>query len=99
MLTAKESTIDLGTLEFGKVYQFTYDITNSLNKDMAINKLQVSCTSCTEAKFVKSVKGNATETLKVTYTPGSVGNQSKWVDIVYDNDQRLRVQFKAVVNG
>lgn len=99
MLKALEETIDLGTIEYGKVYNFHYEIVNESPKDLVINKIQVSCTSCTQGKFVNKLAAGAKDKLKVTYTPGSVGNQSKWVDVVYDNDQRLRVQFKAVVNG
>ena len=97
-LKALEATKDLGTLKFGQVYNFEFDITNTLPKDMVIDKVQVSCSSCTTATMDKKVKGNSTAKLKVTYTPGVVGPTSKSVNIKYDKDQVLTVQFKGVVN-
>lgn len=99
MLTVEKPTIDLGVLQYGKPHTFECLITNTLGKDMIINKVQVSCNSCTKATFVKKLEGNKEAPLKITFTPGSVGNQSKWVDVVYDSDQKLRIEFKAVVNG
>lgn len=99
MLTVDKTTIDLGTLKYGKTYTFKYMVTNNSPKNMVINKLQTSCSSCTKATMSKLLKENQTTEMKVTYTPGSVGNQLKWVDIIYDSDQHLRVEFKAIVNG
>lgn len=99
MLTTNEQLKDLGIIEFGKVYNFEFDIINTLGKDMIINKVQVSCTSCTKATLPRKIKGNESAKMKVTFTPGITGNTSKWIDIIYDNDQVLRVNFKAVVNG
>ena len=92
-----EPTKDLGEIQFGKVYTFEYDVINTLEKDMVINKIQVSCSSCTTATIGKVVKGNSTAKLKVTYTPGAVGSTSKHVTIIYDKDQILRIDFKGVV--
>src|SRR5688572_29944964 len=99
MLTTNKELIDLGTINFGKVYNFEYEITNTLSKDMVIDKIRTSCSSCTSATLPKKIKGNSTAALKVTFTPGVTGNASKHVDVLYDNDQVLRVSFKAVVNA
>lgn len=99
MLTTKTETVDLGVIKFGKVYEFEYEIANTIGKDMLINKVQVSCSSCTSATLPKKIKGNDTAIMKVKYTPGTVGNALKYINILYDNDQVLRVNFKAVVNG
>ena len=99
MLIAKEELKDLGTIQFGQVYNFEFDIENTLEKDMVINKVQVSCNSCTKATITKKIKGKEKATLKVTFTPGAVGSTNKWIDIRYDTDQILRVKFKATVNG
>ena len=99
MLTVKQNELDLGTIQFGKVQNFEFEFTNTLPKDMVINKIQVSCTSCTVATMTKKIKGNQSATMKVQYTPGAVGLSNKWIDVVYDGDQVIRVKFKAVVNG
>lgn len=99
MLTVDKKELDLGTITFGKVYDFEYEITNTLGKDMVINKIQVSCSSCTTATLPRKIKGGNSAKMKVKFTPGVVGNASKWIDIIYDTDQVLRVNFKAVVNG
>lgn len=99
MLTANKELIDLGTIQFGKVYNFECEITNTLDKDMVIDKIRTSCSSCTKATLAKKIKGKSSEVLKVTFTPGVTGNTSKYVDILYDNDQVLRVNFKASVDA
>lgn len=99
MLIASEQVKDLGVIEFGKVYDFEIEITNTLGKDMIVNKVQVSCASCTKATLPRKIKGNESAKMKVTFTPGITGNTSKWIDVIYDTDQTLRVNFKAVVNG
>lgn len=99
MLKVDKKEIDLGTIQFGKVYNFEYEITNTVGKDLKVDKLQVSCQSCTKATMPSKIKGNESAKMKVTYTPGAIGNTLKYVDIMYDNDQVLRVTFKAVVNG
>ena len=99
MLRAKEELKDLGTIQFGQVYNFEFEIENTLDKDMVINKVQVSCNSCTTATITKKIKGKEKATLKVTFTPGVTGISNKWIDIRYDTDQILRVKFKAIVNG
>ena len=98
MLKSTIDVLDLGTLQYGKVYDFEFDIINSSPKDMSIDKIQASCNSCTKATMSKKVKGNETGKMKVTYTPGVTGTTSKWIDVVYDRDQVLRVHFKALVN-
>lgn len=97
-LKALEATKDLGALKFGQVYNFEFDITNTLEKDMVINKIQVSCSSCTTATMDRKVRGNTTAKLKVIYTPGALGTTSKTVTIRYDKDQLLTVTFKGVVH-
>ena len=98
MLKAKEVEKDLGIIKFGQIYNFEFDIENTLEKDMVINKLQVSCSSCTTATLPKKLKGLSKSKMKVTYKPGVAGTASKWIDIIYDGDQVLRVKFKAIVN-
>jgi len=99
MLTVDKEEIDLGTVQFGKVYEFEYEVTNTQAKDAVVNRVQASCSSCTKANITKRIKGNETVKMKVTYTPGAVGKSSKRIDVVYDNDQILKVSFKAIVNG
>lgn len=98
MLKAKEELKDLGTIKFGQVYNFEFEIENTLEKDMVINKVQVSCSSCTTATMPKKVKGKEKVIMKVTYKPGTTGTTSKWIDIRYDGDQVLRVNFKAAID-
>ena len=98
MLKVNQQLIDLGTIKFGKVYTFEYEITNTVGNDIPIDKVRVSCSSCTQATLPKKIKGNETVTMKVTYTPGVIGPTSKAVDVLYDGDQVLKVQFKAEVN-
>lgn len=99
MLTVDNTEIDLGTIQFGKVYEFEYTLTNTVGKDMVINSLKPSCSSCTKASITKKIKGNDSAKMKVTYTPGAVGKALKSIDILYDGDQYLKVTFKAMVNG
>jgi hypothetical protein len=99
MLIATEQLKDLGTVNFGQIQNFEFEIENTLEKDMVINKIQVSCTSCTTATMPKKVRGKEKVIMKVTYKPGAVGKTNKWIDIRYDGDQILRVNFKALVNG
>ena len=99
MLRAIEEIKDLGTVKYGQTYNFEMEVENTLEKDMIINKLAVSCSSCTTATMDRKVKGLQKAKVKVTYKPGVVGNSQKWIDIRYDNDQVLRLNFKAMVNA
>lgn len=99
MLKVDKEEIDLGTVQFGKVYEFDYEVTNTIEKDSVINKVQTSCSSCTKAAITKKIKGNETTKLHITYTPGAVGSANKKVTVFYDTDQVLVVKFKAIVNG
>ena len=98
MLKANVEPFDIGEMKFGKSYDFTFEVTNELDKDMVINKIQVSCNSCTKATMPNKVKGNQTAKVNVKFTPGVTGNVSKWIDIRYDDDQVLRLKFIGVVN-
>jgi hypothetical protein len=98
MLTLKQEVVDLGMVKFGSPRTFEVEVTNTLGKDMPVNRLQVSCSSCTKAHLPTKIKGNETVMMKITYTPGIVGETSKYVDVVYDKDQVLRVKFKATVH-
>lgn len=97
MLIVKEEIKDIGNVVFGRPVTFEIEVHNTLEKDMIVNKVQVSCASCTTATMPKKVRGKESVNMKVTYKPGVLGNIAKWVDIVYDNDQLLRVKFKGVV--
>lgn len=98
-LKAKEPTKDLGEIKLGQVYNFEYEIENTLPTDVKIDKVQTSCSSCTSAKIDSSIKGNSTNLLKVTFTPGVLGQTTKRVSIMYDKGSVLVVDFKGVVNG
>jgi len=99
MLKVNEEVKDLGTIQYGTVHSFEIEVENTTAKDVPINKVQVSCSSCTKATITKLIKGSSKEKLKVTFTPGVVGQTNKWVDLIYDGDQTLRIKFKALVNG
>lgn len=95
MLVADTPNIDLGSIKFGKPLKFTYTIRNTGDKDVKIKKLSVGCGSCTVATIQPDlVKASSQGTVNVTFTPGSIGIQKKWVDVLYDNTS-LRLEFRG----
>lgn len=98
MLVPTQRTMDLGQLKFGKPYSFIYTVQNSSDKVVKINRMIVGCTSCTKASTTQTtIKPGETGIINVTYTPGKTGKSKKNIQVVYDTDQILRLDFTANV--
>lgn len=98
MLTVKTNPINLGDVKFGVKNTFVFNLKNTSNKTIIINKLLVGCTSCTKASTSLFILDPGTETnIDVEYTPGSTGRTSKYVYVTYDTDKELKLEFKANV--
>lgn len=96
MLTTIQSPIDLGQVKFGKTVKFSFDVKNSGKVPIQITKLWVGCSSCTKASTRKAMlaDGECT-TVDVEFTPGSIGPQRKNVQIQWNGNQVLKLEFTA----
>lgn len=97
MLITTQSPIDLGQVKFGKPVNFSFDVKNTGNRPLQITKLWVGCSACTKAtaKKIMIVDGGCT-TIDVVFTPGSLGPQNKTVQVQWDGNQVLKLEFTAV---
>lgn len=99
MLTATEPTKNLGSLKFGSPYDFQYEIVNSTDKMIQVDKVIVGCGSCTTASLHnKFIKPGDSAVLKATFTPGSTGNQLKTIQIKQKDGPVLKLEFTADVH-
>lgn len=91
---------DLGTLKFGKPYNFNFIVKNDSSNKVELKKLSVGCTSCTKATCPVTTIGPTEEAvINVVFTPGTMGKQRKSVVVKYD-DTSLKMEFVAdVVEG
>lgn len=100
MLTAQESTRNLGKLRYGKANSFTFILKNEGNKDIKIDKVVVGCGSCTKATLNKTdLVPNEEVPLKVVFTPGSTGAQTKHITVRYEETKTLSLTFTAQVHA
>ena len=99
MLVAKNQEINLGTLRLGVAHHFQYELENKSAKDIYVDKIILGCHACTSASIRSNkIAPNETGTIEVTFTPGSTGNNSKSISIVYGGTNVLKLKFKALVN-
>ena len=91
---------DLGTLKFGKPYNFNFIVKNDSRDSVELKKLSVGCTSCTKATCPVTTVGPTEEAIiNVVFTPGTMGKQRKSVVVQY-NDTSLKMEFTAnVIEG
>lgn len=96
MLVATPSTIDLGNILFGKANNFSFTVTNTGKVPIQITKLWVGCSSCTKATCRKAMlaDGQCT-TIDVVFTPGSIGQQKKNVQVQWNENQTIKLEFTA----
>ena len=74
----------LGEIKFGEPQYFKYELTNNSTSSVSIEKLVVSCASCTKAEIDKwELHREETANISVTFTPGALGLQSKRINVVY----------------
>lgn len=97
MLQTNQQKKDLGSLKFGQPYTFFYEITNPTSTPVTVTKLVMGCNSCTKA-FIENniIPPNSSTKINVTFTPGSTGLQSKYIDVLYSG-QSLSLKFTAKV--
>lgn len=96
MLVTDNPVRDLGLVKFGQVVRFQYTLTNQSDEDVLVDKVRVSCSSCTVAMLSSMrIKAKSDATLKVNFTPGTLGKHKKHVDILYNKDKLLTVSFNA----
>lgn len=99
MLRADHTEISLGKLKFGQPHTFKYVLTNSSEKTVIITKLVAGCSACTKAYTSRSyLKPGDSSDINVIFTPGSIGRQSKSIDVVYDNINTVKLKFTAEVD-
>lgn len=96
MLTTTQSPINLGDIKFGKTVKFSFDVKNCGQQPIEITKLWVGCSSCTKAttRKVRLADGECS-TVDVEFTPGSLGPQNKSVQIQWNGNQVLKLEFTA----
>lgn len=104
MLTTFQQEISLGELKYGQPKDFTFDIQNESDKPIMVQKVVLSCGSCTKASINKQkIEPNGSAMVNATFTPGSTGIQSKKISVVYHNLEgekgTLDLKFKATVSG
>jgi len=96
MLVASPATIDLGKIKFGKPTSFNFTVKNDGNTPVQITKLWVGCSSCTKAECKKAMlaDGECT-TIDVVFTPGTIGQQRKNVQVQWNGNQVIKLEFTA----
>lgn len=104
MLTAFKEEINLGNIRFGQPYDFVYEVENDSNEEIRVQKVVLSCGSCTKASINKQkIEPKGSAMVNATFTPGSTGVQSKKISVVYKDSQEqqktLDLKFKATVSG
>lgn len=98
MLTTQEPTKDLGVLKYGKSENFNYVLKNESSEPLHIEKVIVGCGSCTTAKVYKTnINPGDTTILQASFTPGSTGKQTKYIQVRYNSDSILKLEFTADV--
>ncbi len=98
MLETSIHTKELGRLKYGKPTSFTFSVKNTGSNQLEINKLVVGCGSCTKATVPKTtLQPNEEVDVKVVFTPGSTGKQTKYISVRYDDSKVLRLEFTADV--
>lgn len=100
MLTVDNKVKMLGSLKFGQPHSFTYTLTNDHTQEVHINKIVLGCASCTKASVDKwTVQPGETSILSVVFTPGSLGLQTKTIQILYSiagsEFPSVELKFKA----
>lgn len=97
MLTTTQSPLNLGQVQFGKPIDFSFEVRNTGNRPLQITKLWVGCASCTTARVSKAMLAeNECAQVNVTFTPGSIGTQNKTVQIQWDGNKVLKLEFTAI---
>ncbi len=96
MLTITQSPLDLGNIPFGKAFPFSFTVTNTGKTPVEITKLWVGCSSCTKASTTKAklAEGECT-TINVVFTPGTIGPQKKNVQVQWNGNQVVKLEFTA----
>lgn len=96
MLVAKEPLKELGKVKFGKDTKFTFCLENDGHNTITINKLIVGCNSCTKAYVKKtSLQSGESTLIEVTFTPGSLGAQKKFITVRWNETNDLKLMFTA----
>lgn len=96
MLSISPTFLDLGRIPFGKPTHFQFDVKNTGKVPLQITKLWVGCSSCTTAscRKAKLADGECT-TIDVTFTPGTKGPQKKNVQVQWNGNQVIKLEFVA----
>ena len=93
--------IDLGTIKINKKHSFLGLIRNNSEFPITIIRVQVSCSSCTDANARKKEILPGEEVLMdISYTPFSLGVHDKSITVHYiENNVVLeyRFVFKAII--
>ncbi len=72
-ITVEPKIFDFGEVEFGKTVEHIFEVKNSGNEPLEINRVSTSC-GCTKAKIDKEkLEPNESATLLVTYDSGAMG--------------------------
>ncbi len=84
MLQAANNDVNLGEVKMEKEYKFKYIVTNISQKAVQINKLTLSCGSCTKASTDKTLLApNQSTVVSIVFTPNSTGINKKRISIDY----------------
>ena len=85
MLQAVSNEFSLGSVPLNAVRNFKYTVINTSDKLITINKLTVSCGTCTKASMdTAQIPPNGKADVNVIYTPNSTGLNRKRISIDYN---------------
>ena len=88
--------IDLGTIQINKKHSFPALVRNDTDSVITINKLKVSCSSCTEAKIRKNqLQPKEDVLIDVTFKPTTLGVHDKFIAIYY-TENNIEMEYKFV---
>src|SRR5687768_3408373 len=99
MLTVNQPAIDLGNIEFGKTYPFTFELVNTGTEPVTISRVVKGCSNCTEAEVNRSIVPPTEKAiLSVRFTPGSTGITNKKIDVILEDGTAIPVTWKGIVS-
>jgi hypothetical protein len=97
LLKLKESEFDFGKIPQGKPVYHYFEIVNTGDTPMNLDKVQASCGCTTPEWDHEPIAAGATAKIKVGYNAAAEGNFEKYITITYNGNQSKQIIIKGMV--